>query len=64
MPTIAWILMWVAVIAVVAFFTVREIRAKRPGPGDFDRLRHQGTAEADMRAHTQGPNGFTQTWSG
>jgi hypothetical protein len=64
MPTIAWILIWVAVIAVVAFFAVREIRAKRRGPGDVDLLRHQATAEAEMRAHTQGPNGFGQGYLG
>jgi len=63
-PTIAWVLIWVAVIAVVAFFTVREVRAKRRGPGDPDRLRHSASGEADMRAHTQGPNGFNQTWTG
>ncbi len=50
--------------AVIAFFAVREIRAKRHGPGEFDRLRHQATAEADMRAHTQGPNGFGQGYLG
>ena len=32
----------------------------RRGPGDVDRLRHQATAEAEMRARTQGPNGFGQ----
>ena len=64
MPTIVWILLWVAVIGTVAFFTVREVRSKRKGPGDFDRLRHSGTAEAELRSSTQGPNGFGQTWIG
>ena len=64
MSTIAWVLIWVAVIAVVAFFAVREIRSKRKGPAEFDRLRHEATAESDARSHTQGPNGFGQTWVG
>ena len=64
MPAVPWVLIWVAVIAVVAFFTVREVRAKRREPGDFDRLRHDATAQADLRSHTQGPNGFGQTWLG
>jgi hypothetical protein len=64
MPTIAWVLVWVAVIAVVAFFTIREVRAKRRGPADIDRLRHPAAGEADMRAHTQGPNGFGQGYQG
>ena len=47
---------------VVAFFAIREIRAKRRGPDEFDRLTHEATREADLRSHTQGPNGFNQTW--
>ena len=64
MSTIVWILLWVAVIAIVAYFTIREVRSKRKGPGDFDRLRHNATSEADLRSHTQGPNGFGQSWMG
>ncbi len=60
MPTIVWILLWVAAIAVVALLCLREVRSKRKGPGDFDRLRHSATADADLRSATQGPNGFFQ----
>jgi hypothetical protein len=64
MPTIAWVLMWVVLIAVVAVFAVREVRAKRRGPSEVDRMRHQAAGEADLRSHTQGPNGFGQTYLG
>ncbi len=60
MPTIVWILIWVAILGALAFFAVREIRRGRKQPDDFDRMRHQAAGDADMRSHTQGPNGFHQ----
>jgi hypothetical protein len=65
MPTIVWILIWAAIFGALGFFVVREIRSGRKQPADFDRLQHQAAAEADMRSHTQGPNGFNQGgWGG
>ena len=58
MPTIVWVLIWVAAIGIVAFVTIRVVRASASGPGDFDRLRHSATAEADLRSHSHGLNGF------
>jgi hypothetical protein len=56
MPTIAWVLVWVVVIAVVAFFAIREIRSGRQGPADFDRTRHEAVRESESHAGARGPN--------
>ena len=64
MPTIVWLLLWAVAIGTVAWFAIREMRAKRRGPDEFDRLKHDATREADLRSHTQGPNGYNQTWTG
>jgi hypothetical protein len=64
MPTIVWILMWVVIFGVVALLAVREVRSARRRPVEFDRLRHQATAEADMRSTVQGPNGASQGFWG
>ena len=54
MPTYAWILMWVVVIGLLAFFAVREVRWKRQGPGDFD-LKRAGAHGAANRGAAAGP---------
>lgn len=41
MPTIVWILIWVAVIATVAFFAVREHRSGRRVAPDAVRRRKE-----------------------
>jgi hypothetical protein len=56
MPTIAWVLVWVVVIAVIAFFAIREIRSGRKGPADFDRTRHEAVRESESNAGARGPN--------
>lgn len=55
MSTLVWILIWVAVVATVAFFVVRERRSGRKGPGDFDRTRHEAVQQSSMHAQTHGP---------
>jgi hypothetical protein len=72
MPTYLWILMWAVLIGGVALLALREIRAGRRRAVEVDRLGHDrwgqdhpgrgAMAEADLRSHTQGPNGFNQTW--
>lgn len=58
MPTIVWILLWVAVIGTIAFFTVRELRSGRKGPNEFDRHEHEAAREAGVRADIRGPGTF------
>jgi hypothetical protein len=55
MPTLVWILLWVLVIGVVAFFAVREIRSGRKGPTEVDRHQHQAVRDASARARVLGP---------
>ena len=55
MSTIAWALIWVAVLATVVFFVVRERRSGRKGPADFDRTRHEAVQQSSMQAQTHGP---------
>jgi hypothetical protein len=64
MPTPVWILIWVTVMALLAFFVVRERRSGRRGPQDVDRLRHTATSEAEMNREGRGPNGPSSTWIG
>lgn len=64
MPTIVWILLWVAVIGTIAFFAVREVRSGRKAPNDFDRHEHQAVRAAGIRADMQGPNGPSSRFSG
>jgi len=58
MPTIVWILLWVAAIGTLAFFTIREVRSGRKGPGEFDRTQHEAAREAGIRADIRGPGTF------
>ena len=58
MPTYAWILIWAVVLVAVAFFAVREVRAGRKGPGEFDRMEHEASREAGVRSDIRGPNTF------
>ena len=63
MPTIAWVLIWVVVLGIIAFFAAREIRSGRKGPGDFDRTRHEAVRESESNT-ARGPNGMNQSfWS-
>lgn len=62
MPTIVWILFWAAAIGVVAFFTVREIRAKKPPINDFDTMDHEAVRQAHMNRDRMGPNGGASLW--
>jgi hypothetical protein len=64
MPTWAWILMWVLVIAVVAFLAFREIRSGRRGPSEVDRHQHAAVREAERNLDGRGPNGASQGWLG
>jgi hypothetical protein len=64
MPSWFWILMWVVAVAVVAFLTIREIRAARRAPTTFDRYQHAAVREAQVNLEARGPNGFSQTWLG
>jgi hypothetical protein len=64
MPTIVWILVWVAVIGTVAFFTVREIRSGRKQPPEFDRSKHEAVRESGMNADSRGINGGASLWGG
>lgn len=58
MPTIFWILLWVGAIGTIAYFTVREVRSGRRGPGDFDRTQHEAAREAGIRSDIRGPGTF------
>jgi hypothetical protein len=64
MPSWFWILMWVLVIAGVAFFAVREIRSGRRRSADVDRHQHTAVREAGVNLDGRGPNGGAQTWTG
>jgi hypothetical protein len=64
MPSWFWILLWLLVIAVVAFFAVREIRSGRRGPAEVDRYRHAAVRESGTNLEGRGPNGASQTWLG
>jgi hypothetical protein len=64
MPSWLWILLWLLVIAVVAFFAVREMRSGRRGPSDVDRDQHAAVREARANFDGRGPNGASQTWMG
>jgi hypothetical protein len=62
MPSIVWILLWVVVLGVAAFFLVREICSGRrdpggTGPGEFDRRDHAAVREPEMNRDGRGPNG-------
>jgi cytochrome c-type biogenesis protein CcmH/NrfF len=57
MPTVLWILIWVAVITIVAVLYVRERRSGRPQVEDFDRTQHEAVREAGMNRDGRGPNG-------
>jgi hypothetical protein len=61
-PSWFWIMMWLLVIAAVAFFAVREIRSGRRGPAEVDRHRHAAVREAGANFEGRGPNGSGQTW--
>jgi hypothetical protein len=60
MMTVVPVVFWVAVLAVVAFFVVREVRAKKAGPKDFDRFQHQAVRESDQHRSTNGPTNTSQ----
>ena len=62
MPSWFWILMWLLVIVVVAFFAVRELRSGRRGPAEVDRDQHAAVREAGAHRDGRGPNGGSQTW--
>jgi hypothetical protein len=55
-PTVAWVLVWLVVPAVIAFFAVREIRSGRKQPPEFDRFRHEATREAEANLQARGPS--------
>jgi len=59
MPTVVWVLVWVAVIGTIAFFAIREIRSGRKQPAEFDRRQHEAAREAESNAGARGPNGPT-----
>jgi hypothetical protein len=63
MPTVAWVLLWVAVIATVAFLVVRERRSGRRS-GAVKRHDHAAAREADLNREGRGPNGSSSTWVG
>jgi hypothetical protein len=56
MPTIVWILIWVAVLGVIAFLAVREIRSGRKQPAEFDRMKHEAVRDSEMNRQSHGPN--------
>jgi hypothetical protein len=62
MPSIVWILMWIVIIGVIAFFTVREIRSGRKQAPEFDRFSHEAVREAGMNMDARGPNGGSSMW--
>ena len=62
MPSWFWILMWLLVIAVVAFFAFRELRSGRRGPSEVDRDQHAAVREARTNLEGRGPNSSAQTW--
>jgi F420-0:gamma-glutamyl ligase-like protein len=62
MPTIVWILIWVAVIGTIAVLAFREIRSGRKQPPEFDRHKHAAVREAGVNLDVRGPNGQSQTW--
>jgi hypothetical protein len=62
MPIWSWILMWLVVIAVVAFFAIREIRSGRRRTAEVDRSHHAAVREAGANFDGRGPNGGVQTW--
>jgi hypothetical protein len=64
MPSIVWILIWAAVIATVAALYVRERRAGRRGPAEFDRNEHEAVRQAGMGLDARGPNGPSSTLMG
>ena len=64
MPSWFWILMWLVVIAVVAFFAIREIRSGRRRASEVDRSQHAAVREAGANFDGRGPNGGAQTWMG
>lgn len=64
MSPVFWILLWIAGIALVAFFALREIRAKRRGPAEVDRTHHAAVRESTSRSQLSGPNGSAGTWLG
>lgn len=61
MPSWAWILLWVVVLAGVAVLYVREKRDGRR-MGDLDRQQHQAVRDAETDAQVRGANGGAQTW--
>jgi hypothetical protein len=55
-PTIVWILIWVAVLGTIAYFAVREIRSGRKQPPEFDRTKHEAVRESEANRQIHGPN--------
>jgi hypothetical protein len=64
MPSWYWILMWLVVIAVVAFFAIREVRSGRRRNVEVNRDHHAAVREAGANSDGRGPNGAAQTWLG
>jgi len=64
MPTIVWILIWASVFATVAALYVRERRAGRREPTEFDRSTHEAVREAGMNRDGRGPNGPGSLFTG
>jgi hypothetical protein len=62
MPVLAWILMWVVIIGVIAIFAVRQLRTRSTPVPEFDRNQHEAVREASMNLDARGPNGQSQTW--
>jgi hypothetical protein len=62
MPTIVWLLIWAAVIAIVAALYVRERRSGRREVADFDRNNHEAVREAGINRDGRGPNGANSTF--
>ncbi len=55
---------WLVATGVIAFFVVREVRAKRRGPAEFDRYQHEAVRQSGTNQIGRGPNGPSQTWLG
>ena len=58
MSPIAWIVMWVLVLLVAAYFVARELRSGRKEPAEFDRMEHEAVREASRNRDIHGPNTF------
>jgi hypothetical protein len=62
MPVIAWVLLWVVIVGVIAFFAVRQMRTRSTPVKDFDRYSHEAVREAGINQDVRGPNGQSQSW--